>query len=160
MMCMSQSTNRSPSFMTSSSASRIRSVVVRGVESLEPAQQSRPRARALARARDGLVEDLLGYRDQLAARLRAYLDRARGLEVVHGHPGVGHRLADGQQPVISQDEGGLVTEVGDEPWLLVVVERGALEVVIAEAAQREHRVLGDRQQAAALGGDGDAIQRV
>src|SRR5438270_12798977 len=139
MMCMSQSTNRSPSFMTSSSASRIRSVVVRGVESLEPAQESRPHARALARARDGLVEDLLGYRDQLAARLRAYLDRARGLEVVHGHPRVGHRLADGQQPVISQDERGLVTEVGGGPWLLVVVGRGARATVIGAGARWEGR---------------------
>src|SRR5437867_2257729 len=114
MMCMSQSTNRSPSFMASSSASRsvlrsrLRSALVRRIHALEPAQQPWPHARALALARDRLLEDVLGHRDQLAARLRAHLDRARRLEVVHGHPRVGHRLADRQQPVVPQDERGLV----------------------------------------------------
>jgi len=59
--------------------------------------------------------------------------------------------------VVPQDERGLVAEVGHEPRLLVIVEGGALEVVITEAPEAEHRVLGDRQQAAALGGDGDAV---
>src|SRR5213083_840176 len=124
MMCMSQSTNRSPSFMASSSASRsvlrsrLRSALVRRIHALEPAQQPRPHARALALARDRLLEDVLGHRDQLAARLRAHLDRARRLEVVHGHPRVGHRLADRQQPVVPQDERGLVAEVGHESRLL------------------------------------------
>src|SRR2546426_10795710 len=100
---------------------RARSVLVRGVESLETAQEARPHARALARARDGLVEDFLGHRDQLAAaRLRAHLDRARGLEVVHRHPRVRDGLTDGEQTVVAQDERGLVAEVGYQPRLLVV----------------------------------------
>src|SRR5437773_9614334 len=70
MMCMSQSTNRSPSFMASSSASRsllrsrLRSALVRRIHALEPAQQPRPHARGLALARDRLLEDVLGHRDR------------------------------------------------------------------------------------------------
>src|SRR5438046_1233184 len=131
MMCMSQSTNRSPSFMASSSASRsvlrsrLRSALVRRIHALEPAQQPRPHARALALARDRLLEDVLGHRDQLAARLRAHLDRARRLEVVHGHPRVGHRLADRQQPVVPQDERGLVAEVGHEARIALWITKPA-----------------------------------
>src|SRR5262245_33646295 len=126
MMCMSQSTNRSPSFMRSSSASRplrrswLRSVLVRGIDPVEAANQAGPHARALPLARYRLVEHLLRDRDQLdAARLRAYLDRARGLQVVHGDPRVGDRLADREESVVAQDERGLITEVGHQARLLV-----------------------------------------
>jgi hypothetical protein len=37
--------------------------------------------------------------------------------------GVGERLADGQQPVVAQDERAVVAEVGDQAGLLVVVQR-------------------------------------
>src|SRR5947207_90982 len=49
MMCMSQSTNRSPSFMASSS------VLIRRIEAVQAPDQSRPHARALARGGDGAV---------------------------------------------------------------------------------------------------------
>ena len=58
--------------------------------------------------------------------------------------------------MVAQEHDVLVAEVGDEPLLLLVVERDALVVVIGEARDRDHRVLADRQQAVLLRGHGDA----
>ena len=99
--------------------------------------------------------------DQFAAAgLRADLDRARRLEVIHRHEGIRRRLADGEQAVVAQDQVRVAAEVAYQPRLLVVVEGRALEVVIAEAAQHGHGVLRDRQQALGLGRHRNAVQGV
>src|SRR5262249_51609912 len=94
-----------------------RSVSERWIDAVEAPEQPRPhegttatgRPLRLLQARGGIVEDFLGHGNQLAAaRLRAYLDRARGLEVVHGHEGLGHRLAHGEKTVIAEDQGSFV----------------------------------------------------
>ena len=51
-------------------------------------------------------------------------------------------------------------EIGDQTRLLLVVQGHAFVVVVAEAGQDEDRELRDRQQAALLRRDRDAVQRV
>src|SRR6266508_6331494 len=141
MTCMSESTNRSPSFMTRSFRARAPgSVSVRGVETVEPPQQAGPDQIAAATGRPillhdlriGALDDVLGHRDQLtAARLRAHLDGAGGLQIVHGDESLRDRVADGEETVIAQDERGLVAQVGDEARLFIIVERWHFAVVIA-----------------------------
>ena len=62
--------------------------------------------------------------------------------------------------MVPQDERGLVTEIRHEPRLLVVTQRGALEIVVAQAREHRDRMLGDGEQARPLRRDGDAVQRV
>src|SRR5215831_8781697 len=120
------------------------SVPERWIDAVEAPEQPRPHEATTAagrplralQARVGIVEDFLGHGNQLAAtRLRAHLDRARGLEVVHGHEGLGDGLAHGEKTVIAEDQGGLVAEIRHQTRLLVVTQGRALEVVIGEAGQ-------------------------
>src|SRR5215813_8846989 len=95
------------------------SVAERGIEPIEPAEQPRPDEiaatapwpRRILDHRVRGVDDVLGHRDQLgAARLGTNLDGAGGFQVVHGDERVGHRLTDRQEPVVSEDERGVVPE--------------------------------------------------
>ena len=156
-------------FMRGGGSGAPASHLIRGIDAVEPTEQPRPYERAPAAAgpgggdelRVGVVDDLLGHRDQLpAARLRPHLDRARGFQVVHRDERLGDRLAHGQEPVVAQDQRGLVAEVSDETRLLVVSQRRALEVVIPEAREHGDRMLREGQQARALGRHGHAVQGV
>src|SRR5881397_1588195 len=108
-----------------------RSVTERGIDTIEPAQQSRPhqsapRAARTVRAlhpRVGVVDHFLGHGNELAApRLRAHLDGARGLEVIHVHERLRHRLPHREQAVVAEDQRVLVAEIRHETRLLVVTQ--------------------------------------
>ena len=60
---------------------------------------------------------------------------ARRLEQVHRQERVGDVAADREQAVVAQHQEGLVAEVGDEARLLVVAQRHAFVVVVAEATR-------------------------
>ena len=62
--------------------------------------------------------------------------------------------------MVAQDQEVVVAEVALQARLLVVADRDALVVVIAERRQGDGRLLRDRQQALALGRDRDAARRV
>src|SRR5205807_8133541 len=109
---------------------------VRRVDPVEATEQSGPDQTASAHAsRSGLShlgivagDDVLADGDELAAaRLRAHLHGARGLQVVHREERIGDRLADGEKAVVAEDQVRVVAEVLDQARLLVVVERDALE---------------------------------
>ena len=110
----------------------------------------------LRRGDDGRV-----HRNQFAAAgLRPNLDRAHGLEQVHVQERVGHRRADGQQTMVAQHQETRVAQVGHQPRLLVVAQRDAFIVVIAQARQHEDRLLRQRQHTALLRRHRQAVERV
>ena len=118
-----------------------------------------------ARLLGAQADDRAGNLDQLAAAdraagLGAELHRAARLEDVHRLERRRHRRADGEQAVVAQDEEGVGAEIGDQARLLLVVQGHAFVVVVAEAGEDEDRELRDRQQAALLRRDRDAVQRV
>ena len=118
-----------------------------------------------ARLLGAQADDRAGNLDQLAVAdrargLGAELHGAARLEGVHRLERRRHRRADGEQAVVAQDEEGVRAEIGDQARLLLVVQGHAFVVVVAEAGQDEDRELRDRQQAALLRRDRDAVQRV
>jgi hypothetical protein len=62
--------------------------------------------------------------------------------------------------VVAEDEAAVIAQVRHQPRLLGLVERGALEVVVADVVEHEERVLRDRQKPGPLGGDRDAVRGV
>jgi hypothetical protein len=70
-----------------------------------------------------------------------HLDRAGGFQVVHRDERVRHGLSHRQEAVIAEDERGVAAEIRDQARLLVITERRAFEVVVAEARQREDGML-------------------
>ncbi|SPA30435.1 hypothetical protein CBM2637_B100267 [Cupriavidus taiwanensis] len=90
--------------------------------------------------------------------MRQDLDAARRFQRVHGQERIRHGAPAGEQPVVAQDHLLAAAQVGHQPRFLVLAQRHAFIVVIGEPAQREHRLLRDRQQPLLLRGHGDAVR--
>src|SRR5690606_21073899 len=110
------------------------------------------------------VRGLLHYLGRREVQLRvARHGRHLGLAGALQPEEVGERLADarahGEQPVVAQDHGLVRAEVAHEPCLLVEVDRHALVLVHADAAE-VHGGLRERQQAAVERRHGHAGDRV
>src|SRR5215212_8405518 len=69
-----------------------------------------------------------------------HLDLARALQQRHPVESRRNILLGDEEPVVAQDETGLVPEAPDEARLLVCVDRHALEVVIGEASVEQRGI--------------------
>ena len=90
-------------------------------------------------------------------RQRHHLLGAGALQEEHGVPGRRRGAAHRQRAVVAQQHDRLVAKVVDQALALIEVERDALIVVIGEPWQGDQGMLGERQEALGLGGDGDAL---
>ena len=98
--------------------------------------------------------------DQLAARLRTHLDRAGSLEEVHVEERIGDRLRNREQAMVAQHEEVLLTQIANQPRLLLLIERQSLVIMVSERGQNDGRMLRDRQDAVLLRRHGDAVAAV